>query len=85
MYRRIFIREWRKHRGLTLEQLADRIGTTHASLCRIERGRQPHTQGLFEAIAEALRVEPADLLTRDPSDPEVTAEPGQIIFIKKRR
>lgn len=68
--RRVFIREWRKHRGLTLEQLAERVDTTHATLSRVERGRQDYTQGLLEALAEALSCDPEDLLMRDPTDPE---------------
>jgi transcriptional regulator with XRE-family HTH domain len=63
---RHFIRSWRKHRGLTLEQLADRVDTTHASLSRIERGLQPYNQYMLEALADALRCEPADLIMRDP-------------------
>lgn len=69
-YRRTFIRQWRLFRGLTLEQIADRIGTTHATLSRVERGLQPYSQALLEAVADALGCEPADLLVRDPSDPE---------------
>lgn len=69
-YRPTFIREWREFRNLTLEQLADRVGTTHASLSRIERGLQPYTQATLEALAEALMTEPASLLMRNPADPE---------------
>jgi len=68
--RRTFIRQWREHQGLTLEMLAERIGTTHASLSRVERGLQPYSQPLLEALATALGVEPADLLIRNPEDPE---------------
>jgi transcriptional regulator with XRE-family HTH domain len=69
-YRRTFIRQWRKHRNLTLAQLADRVGTTHATLSRIERGIQPYNQPLLEAIADALGTDPASLLMRNPEDPE---------------
>lgn len=69
-YRTTFIRQWREFRGLTLEQLADRVETTHASLSRIERGRQPYSQALLEAIAEALQTDPPSLLMRNPQDPE---------------
>jgi transcriptional regulator with XRE-family HTH domain len=76
-YRRTFIRQWRKHRGITLEQLSERLeainpalGSTHASLSRIENGKQPYSQGLLEAIAEALATDVASLIMRDPSDPE---------------
>lgn len=64
-----FIREWRAFRGLTLEQLAERIGVTHATLSRIERGRQPYNQPLLEALAEGLMTDTASLLIRDPKDP----------------
>ncbi len=69
-YAPTFIRQWREHRGLTLEQLADRIGTTHASLSRVERGKQPYNQPLLEALANALQTDAASLLMRNPSDPD---------------
>lgn len=73
--RKTFIREWRLAKDITLERLADRVGEkiggfTHASLSRIERGLQPYSQPVLEAVAEALGVEPADLLVRNPADPE---------------
>lgn len=64
---RHFIRAWRKDRGLTLEQLAERIGMTHQNLGKIERGLVPYNQVLLELLADALRCEPADLIMRDPS------------------
>lgn len=67
---RHFIREWRKHRSLTLEQLAERVHTTHATLSRIETGKMAYTQPLLERLAEELRTDPASLIMRDPSDPE---------------
>lgn len=69
MYRRTFIRNWREDRGLTLEQLADAIGITHASLSRIERGLQPYSQTILENIAEKLKTDVPSLLARDPADP----------------
>lgn len=83
LYRLTYIRQWRAYRGLTLERLADRVGMTHASLSRIERGLQPYGQALLEALAEALQTDVASLLTRDPTDPEGIwsmwdqAKPGQ--------
>lgn len=64
-----FIRAWRKHRGYTLEQLAEMVGTTHATLSRIERGKMQYNQGQIEALAEQLNCSPADLIMRDPTDP----------------
>jgi transcriptional regulator with XRE-family HTH domain len=69
-YRATFVRQFRHDRGLTLERLADRVGMTHASLSRLERGLQPYSQGLLERLAVALGTDAASLLIRDPTDPE---------------
>jgi transcriptional regulator with XRE-family HTH domain len=68
--RRTFFKEWRVHRGLSQEQLADRLETSVASISRIESGTQPYTQDVLEALAEALMADPASLLMRNPNDPE---------------
>lgn len=65
-----FIRQWRKRRGLTLEQLAERLHTTHATLSRIETGKMPYSQTLLERLAEELGTTPANLIARDPEGPE---------------
>jgi transcriptional regulator with XRE-family HTH domain len=83
-----YLRAWREHRNLTLEQVAERItlrsqerrdavddltaprSMTHASLSRIERGRQPYNQPLLEILAAIYMTDVASLLIRDPSDPE---------------
>lgn len=68
-----FIRAWRKHRELTLAQLADRlrveleVDISEGQLSRIERGETPYSQDILEAIAQVLRCEPADLIVRDPT------------------
>lgn len=68
--RRTFIKEWRQHRGLSQEQLADRLETSVASISRIESGAQPYTQDVLEALADALMTTPASLLMRNPQEPE---------------
>jgi transcriptional regulator with XRE-family HTH domain len=72
--RQHYIRAWREYRGLSLGKLALRLEQepgktflTTASLSRIERGLQPYTQETLEALAEALNVEPWDLLHHDPN------------------
>ena len=69
MSKRVFIREWRKYRGLTLMQLSQRVGITQPSLSRIETGKQPYSQPILEALAEALACEPSDLIGRLPGAP----------------
>lgn len=70
-FRRTFIREWREYKGLTQEQLTDRLEgvITQSALSRLERGLSGYTQGSLEAIAYALGVEAADLIGRLPGAP----------------
>jgi transcriptional regulator with XRE-family HTH domain len=65
-----FIRQWRKSKNLTLETVADRIGVSHATLSRIERGKQDYNQTLLELLAEEFGTDPVSLLIRNPTDPE---------------
>ena len=67
-FRKTFIREWRLARGLTLEQLADRIGLQASALSYLERGQSAYTQGTLEALAEALGTDPASLIMRNPAE-----------------
>jgi transcriptional regulator with XRE-family HTH domain len=66
-YRRTFIREWRKYRGLTIEQLAGRVDVQPSALSYLERGQSGYTQGTLESIAHALSTTPEALLTVDPN------------------
>lgn len=68
-----FIRSWRRHRGLSLAQLADLMEhvsgermLTPMSISRIERFQQPYTQETLEAFSEALSCSKSDLLEIDP-------------------
>ncbi len=65
-----YIREWRKYRGLTQDQLAERIGISRTYLTKIERGVRRYDQPFLEAAAYALRCDPGDIIIRDPTDPE---------------
>ena len=68
-----FIKAWRKFRGLTQEQLAERLEMTQATVARIEKGEISYTQPVLEAVAEALGCQPGDLIMRDPALPSAWA------------
>jgi len=74
--RRHFIKEWRKFRGLTQEQLAERVGVAISSISQLETMKQGYSQPTLEAIADALNCEPADLLMRNPGAPNDPNNPG---------
>lgn len=67
-----FIREWRKHSGLSLERLSERlelefdIDCSLSQLSRIERGQQPYSQDLLEALAGIFKTDAASLIIRRP-------------------
>lgn len=65
-----YFKEWRKYRNLTLERLAERIDVTAGAISQLENNQVSYTQGMLEALADALQCEPADLLIRDPSKSE---------------
>jgi transcriptional regulator with XRE-family HTH domain len=70
MRQKHFIKEWRKFRGLTQIQLAERIGMNQGNLSKIESGTRQYDQEFLELAADALRCEVPDLLVRDPTGPE---------------
>jgi len=69
-FRPTCIRQWRHYRGMTLESVAERIDMTPGLVSLVERGLRGYTQETVEALASALRTDPAALLTRDPTDPK---------------
>lgn len=67
------IKAWRKHRGLTLAKMSERLQEmegleiSDAQLSRIERGSQPWSQDLLEALARVLQAgEAAHLINVNP-------------------
>jgi transcriptional regulator with XRE-family HTH domain len=68
IHRPTFIRQWRQHRGYSLDQLAERVPMDKGNLSKVERGLLPYNQELLERMAEALGTDPASLIMRDPSD-----------------
>lgn len=56
------IREFRKLRGMTLKQLAEKLDTTPQTTQRLEVGNMTVSTAWLEKIARALQVEPMDLL-----------------------
>lgn len=67
-HRPTFIRQWRQHRGYSLDQLAERVPMDKGNLSKIERGLLPYNQELLERLADALMTDPASLLMRNPAN-----------------
>ncbi len=65
------IRRYRRAMQLSQKALADQLGYHRTYVGTIERGERNLTLGTLERLAEALGVDPLDLL-----DPGRTPEPG---------
>jgi transcriptional regulator with XRE-family HTH domain len=76
--RHFYLREWRKFRGLTLEELGHRIGTSKGRVSDIERGARRYNEDLIEQFAKALDCEPWELIGRDPTNEK--SQPWAAIF-----
>jgi transcriptional regulator with XRE-family HTH domain len=60
------IRRLRKAKGLTQEQLAHESGVAMRYVAGVERAEENPSLRFLVKLAEALEVEPAQLLTRPP-------------------
>lgn len=63
---RYFFKEWREFRGLSQQELAERIGSSIPTISHIETGKNFLTRPTLEALADALRCQPGELLSQDP-------------------
>ena len=59
--RQLFLGEWREKRGLTQQQLADRVGTTKESVSRGENGKRQMNVAILAEMADALGIDVPDL------------------------
>ena len=79
---RLYLSEWREDKGLTQEQLAARLGTTHVTISRWETGKRRPDLNAQEAVAEALGIEAVDL-RRHPAQPSadelLRGQPPEIV------
>lgn len=63
------IKELRKSKGITQEQLAEMVGIGTANISYIETGKFAPSIENFEKIAEALGVQPFELYMFEPCKP----------------
>lgn len=56
------LRQWRRQRALTLRDLSERSTVAYATIHAIESGRQEPRPSTIRKLAEALDIEPEDLM-----------------------
>lgn len=63
---RIFLREWRESRGLSLADMVRRTSFHKSTLSRIETGKTPYYPQVLEAYAAVLGIPVYTLIHRPP-------------------
>jgi transcriptional regulator with XRE-family HTH domain len=63
---RHYVKQWREYRGLSQEQLADRVDRSRGLISQIESGTTALTEDMIYALADALSCAPWDLLRVNP-------------------
>lgn len=67
-----FLRVWRLHREMTLEQLAEKVGTTAGVVSLLETGERGLSAKWLRRLAPVFDTTPGHLLDHDPT--EVSAD-----------
>ena len=73
-----FIREIRREKGMTQEQLAERLGISQRSVSRWETGKTMPDLSLYEPLCEALGIQVSELLYAQKMTNEEKAAQGEI-------
>lgn len=80
------IRKLRKKRGLTLNQLANEIGSDVGNLSRVERGIQGYSDQIISKIAAALNVPSAALFAENDQVADLIIQTGErVAFIEFKK
>jgi len=65
-----YLREWRRARGVSLNEMARRTEFYKSTFSRIENGKVSYYREILEAYARVLGVKPYTLLHRPPGGPD---------------
>ena len=78
------IKELCKVKGITLNQLAEKIGISQPSISGIATGKQKPAFDTLEKMADALEVTPAELFAPQPTNTITCPKCGTVLEVKER-
>ena len=78
------IKELCKEKGITLNQLAEKIGISQPSISGIATGKQKPAFDTLEKMADALEVTPAELFAPQPTITITCPKCGTVLEVKER-
>jgi len=62
------LRAWREFRGLSQEELADKVDTTKSVISLLENEKRPLSSKWLRKLAAALDTQPGYILDHDPNE-----------------
>lgn len=68
--RPVYIREWRKYKKMTQQEVADRLDMQQGTISKIEKREYPINLDFLEKLAFVFGIDVADLLTVNPLKPD---------------
>ncbi|MDR3835383.1 helix-turn-helix transcriptional regulator, partial [Alistipes sp.] len=71
-------------KGITLNQLAEKIGISQPSISGIATGKQKPAFDTLEKMADALEVTPAELFAPQPTNTITCPKCGTVLEVKER-
>ena len=74
-----YLAAWRKHKRLTLIQVAQHIGIDATAISRLERHQTPYDQIHMQQLSRLYGVSIPDLLYKDPERPRMTEEVSDLV------
>jgi transcriptional regulator with XRE-family HTH domain len=63
----LYLKEWRQHLGVTLDDLANKSGADASHIAKVEDGHVLPGPAFVQACAKALGLPPANLLSGPPT------------------
>ena len=78
------IKELCKEKGMTLNQLAEKIGLSQPSISGIATGKQKPAFDTLERLAEALEVSPAELFAPQAANTITCPHCGAVLEITEK-
>lgn len=80
-----YLRAWRELRGITQEELAEKVETTGAVISLLETGKRPLSDKWLRKLAVALGTSAGFLLDHDPNDLDSAFLEAALDVPKERR
>lgn len=62
------LRVWRRHRGMTQQELANKIGISKSHLSEVESGKSEFSQSTLRKAAKAMDIDPVSIFVLDGKD-----------------